>query len=231
MRRNEFEHVIAAAANAVGEDDIVVIGSQAILGPFPDAPSPLLRSMEADVYPRDDPARADLIDGALGDGSPFHEAFGYYAHGVGPETAKAPRGWQGRLIAVPIEPRLRSARRPIAWCLAPHDLVLAKSAAGRQRDWDFAGEAIRAGCVDRDRLLELAPLLPVADETKAHVDAALRGTPRGPASTRRRVGQPAVAGEARLGAVGSMMPFAVMSPSSCPPASQSSRRRTDPGPW
>jgi hypothetical protein len=31
--------------------------------------------------------------GALGDGSPFHAAFGYYAHGVGPETAKAPAGW------------------------------------------------------------------------------------------------------------------------------------------
>jgi hypothetical protein len=38
MRRDEFEHVIAAAANVVDEDEFVVIGSQAILGPYPDAP-------------------------------------------------------------------------------------------------------------------------------------------------------------------------------------------------
>jgi hypothetical protein len=27
---------------------------------------------------------------------PVHVTFGYYAHGVGPETAKAPAGWQER---------------------------------------------------------------------------------------------------------------------------------------
>jgi hypothetical protein len=49
MRREHFEHVVAAAANVVGEDDFVVIGSQAILGSYPDAPDAPLRSMEADV--------------------------------------------------------------------------------------------------------------------------------------------------------------------------------------
>jgi hypothetical protein len=32
MRREDFEHVIAAAAEVSGEREIVVIGSQAILG-------------------------------------------------------------------------------------------------------------------------------------------------------------------------------------------------------
>ena len=51
MRREEFEHVIAAAANVIGADEFVVIGSQAILGSYPDAPESMLRSMEADIYP------------------------------------------------------------------------------------------------------------------------------------------------------------------------------------
>lgn len=37
MRRADLEHVIAAAANVLGEDAFVVIGSQAILGPCPRA--------------------------------------------------------------------------------------------------------------------------------------------------------------------------------------------------
>jgi hypothetical protein len=32
MRREDFEHVIAAAANVTGEDEFVVIGSQIIPG-------------------------------------------------------------------------------------------------------------------------------------------------------------------------------------------------------
>ena len=38
MRREELEHLIAAAARIADDDDIVVIGSQAVLGQFPDAP-------------------------------------------------------------------------------------------------------------------------------------------------------------------------------------------------
>lgn len=135
MRLDQLLHVVAAAANVVGEDRIVVVGSQAILGSHPDAPASLLMSMEADLYPLDSPQRADEIDGALGDGSQFHRSFGYYAHGVGPETAKAPAGWEERLVPIEVEPRPGSARSSVALCLETHDLVLAKCAAGRDRDW------------------------------------------------------------------------------------------------
>jgi hypothetical protein len=77
---------------AIVKDDIVVIGSQAVLAQYPDAPAPLLRSSEVDVFPRSDPGRSDEIDGAIGDGSRFHESYGYYAHGVGPEAVIAPAG-------------------------------------------------------------------------------------------------------------------------------------------
>lgn len=87
-----------AAANVTGLDEFVVIGSQAILGGFEQPPEEMLHSLEVDIYPLRDPRGADLIDGALGDGSQFHVAFGCYAHGVGPETAKAPARWQKRLV-------------------------------------------------------------------------------------------------------------------------------------
>lgn len=154
--------------------DAFVIGSQAILGPFPDAPEDLLRSLEADIYPRDDPARADDIDGALGDGSQFSLAFGYYAHGVGPETAKAPKGWQQRLVRVEITPRVASDRRPVAYCLEPHDLILAKCVAARDRDWEFAETALAAGLVQVGTLLERTPDLPVEPESIQQIGAWLR---------------------------------------------------------
>ena len=44
-------------------------------------------SLEADVYPRHYPERAELIEGSIGELSMFHETFGYYADGVGVHTA------------------------------------------------------------------------------------------------------------------------------------------------
>ncbi len=174
MGPQEFEHVLAAAAEVTGQDELVVVGSQAILGSYRQPPVSMLRSLEADIYPLRDPDAADLIDGALGDGSPFHLAYGYYAHGVGPETAKAPRGWQERLIRCAIPPRVASKRTPVAWCLEAHDLVLSKCAAGRDRDWDYATEALNARIVQADVLLARVPDLPVADEARNHIEQMLR---------------------------------------------------------
>lgn len=174
MRREDFEHVLAAAAEVSGRDELVVIGSQAILGSHSDPPATLLVSLEVDVYPLDDPDAAIYIDGSLGDGSQFHRTFGYYAHGVGPETAKAPSGWQERLVRREIPHRVASERTPIAWCLEIHDLVLSKCAAGRDRDWEYAREALKARLVDRDVLLARVPDLPISSDTREHVEKMLR---------------------------------------------------------
>lgn len=159
MKREEFEHVLRAAADVV-DDEIVVIGSQAILAQHPDAPDSLLESMEVDVFPRHHPDRAVEIDGAIGDGSRFHETYDYYAHGVGPETAIAPAGWESRLVRIELPVVGRKKNTVVAWCLEAHDLVLAKLAAGRGHDLEFAEEAIRAGLVDRDKLALGLALMP-----------------------------------------------------------------------
>lgn len=158
MKREEFEHVIRAAAEVV-EDEVVVIGSQAVLGQYPDAPPSLLRSAEVDLFPRTAPDRAEEIDGAIGDGSRFHATFGYYAHGVGPETATPPAGWEERLVRVEL-PTTTNGERVVAWCLEVHDLVLSKLARGSSTDVEFAGEAIRSGLVDPEQLLLGVELMP-----------------------------------------------------------------------
>lgn len=144
MKRSELEHVIRAAAIIAEDDEIVVVGSQAILGQFPDAPADLLVSIEADVYPKNKPERADLIDGSIGEGSPFHQTFGYYAQGVGQETAVLPRGWESRLFTV-TNAGMRGAK---GLCLEVHDLVVSKLVAGREKDTIYARAAAQHGLVD-----------------------------------------------------------------------------------
>jgi hypothetical protein len=73
MKRRDLEHVIRAAADIADDDEIIVIGSQAILGQFPDAPVELCVSAEADVYPKNRPERWELVDGSIGELSPFHD--------------------------------------------------------------------------------------------------------------------------------------------------------------
>jgi hypothetical protein len=121
--------VIRAAAPIV-DDEIVVVGSKAVLAEYPDASDSLLRSQELDMFPRHQPERAGEIDAAIGDRSQFHATFGYYAHGVGPDTAVAPAGWEERLVRVDVATVTRGMRFATAWCLEIHDLVLAKLAAG-----------------------------------------------------------------------------------------------------
>lgn len=180
MNRRELEHVINAAAEITG-DEIVVIGSQAILGPFPTAPAAMLRSMEADLYPRNDPDRAIEIDGAIGDGSQFHETYGYYAHGVGPETPWAPAGWEGRMLELEIPPLLPSRKPVTAWFLEVHDLALAKLAAGREKDIEFVTEALIAELVDPGRLQRGIDLMPEQhrETTRTRLNAVIARVDRG----------------------------------------------------
>lgn len=169
MRRVDFEHVIGAAANASGELEIVVIGSQAVLGSIEEPPASMLISMEADVYPLKAPEKAREIDGALGDGSQFQGTYGYFAHGVGPETAVAPNGWEERLVRVEIPSRPGQSQGAVALCMEIHDLVLAKCVRGDARDWSFAREALANDLVQVDLLWIRTESLPVSASEKERI--------------------------------------------------------------
>ncbi len=165
MKRHELEHLIRAAGAITGAEEIIVIGSQAILGARPDSPESLLRSREADLFTLRDPKDADLIDGSIGEGSPFHETFGYYAQGVWLDTAILPDGWQDRLIDI----RNENTRHVTARCLEPHDLAVSKLVAGREKDRGFLAEMLRHGMIDVDLLLERICQLSVSDGEKVAI--------------------------------------------------------------
>lgn len=147
MKPDQLEHVVRAAADLVS-DEIVVIGSQAVVGQVDGLPATMTVSMEADVFPLDHPERAIDIDVMLGDGSSFHDQYGYYAHGVGPETPHAPAGWEGRAVRVSLPPRDGWKREAVGHYMEIHDVVLSKLVAGRPKDFDFAAAGIRCGLVD-----------------------------------------------------------------------------------
>lgn len=170
MRRAELEHLIRAAAAVTNEYEIVVIGSQSILASVPAPPPELMQSMEADCYPMRHPELADLIDGAIGELSPFHERFGYYAQGVGPETAVLSDGWQERLVKLQNE----QTDLKLGWCLEPHDLAAAKLVAGRDKDGPFVATMLRHGIISADTLAARIDALPVDEARKARLQQQAR---------------------------------------------------------
>jgi hypothetical protein len=159
MQRSQLEHLIRAAAEITNEYEFVVVGSQSILGALTAPPPECLISMEADIYPMHAPELADLIDGAIGELSPFHAHFGYYAQGVSPTTAILPPGWERRLV------RLQSAgtNGRIAYCLDPLDLFVSKACAAREKDVEFDRALLRSGVVDIDEAVRRAETLPDPD--------------------------------------------------------------------
>lgn len=167
MQRHELEHLIRAAAAITNEYEIMIIGSQSILGAFPNAPEFLLQSMEADVYPLHRPELADLIDGSIGELSPFEERFGYYAQGVGPETAILPAGWESRVVKIQNE----NTDLKIGLCLEPHDLAASKLAAGREKDWPFVEVMLHHKIIDGATAQERIGLLPISPEQKERLRA------------------------------------------------------------
>ncbi len=97
-----------------------------------------------------------MIDGAIGEESPFHEEFGCYAHGVGPETAVLPRGWRRRAVRL----RTKATHGVTAICPAPADLAVSKLAAGRPKDLEFVRALVRHGLVARESIVQAATELP-----------------------------------------------------------------------
>lgn len=150
----QLEHVLRAASRITGERDVLVLGSQSVLGAAPEGELPVeaVTSIEVDIAFLDDPddAKADLVDGAIGELSSFHQTFGYYAHGTGVATAVLPPGWRKRLIGHENANTIPGR----GLCLDPHDCVVAKLVAGRSKDITFAAALIRSGLVSTPVLAE-----------------------------------------------------------------------------
>ncbi len=163
MQLQQLEHLIRAAGTVTDRYEFVVIGSQSILGSVARPPVDCLLSTEVDIYPKDAEELADKIDGALGEGSRFHDTYGYYAQGVDSSTAILARGWEGRLVRL----QTPGTGERIAYCLDVLDLFLSKCAANREKDRDFNVVLLRAGLVDEQSALKRVPDMPVDENARS----------------------------------------------------------------
>ena len=75
MKRQELAHILRAACDIAGDQEVLVLGSQSILGAYDedDLPPAATASLEADIAFLDDPKRikADEVEGAISEMSPF----------------------------------------------------------------------------------------------------------------------------------------------------------------
>jgi hypothetical protein len=153
MQREEVEHVLRAAAAITKETSFVLVGSQAVTMLVDNPPPELLRSSEIDLYPALHPEKAELIEGAIGALSAFHDTFGYHADGVGPETATLPADWMSRSKLVYLDGNVTVV------CPDLHDLAASKCAAMREKDAHFVRALLRHSLIQLDLLLERIQLL------------------------------------------------------------------------
>ena len=107
MRRDQLEHAIRTACQIIGHAEVIVVGSQSILGSVSEdlLPAEATMSIEVDILPiaegNEETARlADLIEGVAGEFSPFEELHGFSIDGVDLGTSALPEGWRGRLVKV-----------------------------------------------------------------------------------------------------------------------------------
>ena len=168
MRRDQLEHAIRAACQIIGRTDVIVIGSQAILGSYDEAELPVqaTMSLEIDILPiADDNAEtarlADQIEGVAGEFSSFEGLHGFSIDGVDLDTAVLPPGWRDRLVKV----QNANTATPdgelqfTGWCLDKEDLCVAKLCALREKDQAFVAALLDAGLVDPGILLKRLGLL------------------------------------------------------------------------
>lgn len=170
MQRQQLEHILRAAAGITGAKEFVIIGSQAVLGQFPNSPAELLVSVEADLFSLRSAKDADLIDGSIGEGSPFHQTFGYYAHGVGQETAILPSGWKERLIPIQNE----NTGGGIGLCLEIHDLAVSKLIAAREKDLNFIRALFHHQLANLEIVRDRLKTTPVSPDQRALCFARLQ---------------------------------------------------------
>jgi hypothetical protein len=159
--RDDLTRAVRAIARHFSTDTVYLIGSQAILASWPDAPTATRVSIEFDAYPSNAAAwesknagleASEEINAIFGFGSSFHVAFGFYIDGVDEKTAALPPDWMKRAVRLQVRDEERSITT-----VAPslEDLIVSKLARLDDKDKDFIAACNEARPLDLDRILKL----------------------------------------------------------------------------
>jgi hypothetical protein len=186
----DLDRTVRTIATEFKADAVVIIGSQAILIGWPDAPHAMTLSPEIDAfpenaaawetqqrsdYPDEKPEASEHINALFGEGSQFHETHGFYIDGVDKSTAMLPVDWRSRAIA-----RKVAVGRRVVMAIAPcpEDVVVSKLARLDEKDRRFV-EAFHAVRPLDPEVIELrirsSPMQPaIADRAVAYVRTLVR---------------------------------------------------------
>lgn len=169
MRKSQVDHVLRAAREiSGGTGKFIIVGSQSLHGKYPDIVDTILVSREVDLLIPGEKRLTELLN-AIGEGSPFHETYGYYADPVSHDTAVLPKGWKGRLVN--LAPGDTNGAKGL--CLDPHDLAVSKYIAGREKDRIFTSALVDRDLLDREALLERLAETKVDERIRAAAIAAI----------------------------------------------------------
>ena len=160
MNREQLAHVLRAASGIVDDPDILVIGSQSLLASYHEDELPLAAtaSMEVDLAYFDDPddLKADTVDGAIAScpRSTSHSASTPRASASAPPYSRT-----AGATASSTGPTTRPARTHAAF-LEPHDSVVSKLVAYRDKDRAFAQTLLHTRLIDITTLRSRVDTLP-----------------------------------------------------------------------
>jgi hypothetical protein len=166
MKKHQLDHILRAAGDITGQKQFVIVGSQALHGKYPNLVDDIVRSVEVDLFAPRQRDATDLLN-EIGVDSPFHATYGFYADPVDEGTAVLPKGWKGRLVNL----AAGDTRGVTGLCLEPHDLVIFKYVADREKDRIFTQALARRGLVEREKLLSLLEQTPMSAGVRERVRA------------------------------------------------------------
>jgi len=159
MRKKSIDHILRAAAEVTKQTRFVLVGSAAVIARAKHIPLDMMVTPEIDIYAPDADdveLASELIDGSIGQGSPFHNRFGYYGDGVSPATAKMPIDWKTRAI------EYAGAECPGVVAVVPeeNDVALAKLAAWREKDQSWLDEGVKARVLSLEKMANRLDRMP-----------------------------------------------------------------------
>jgi hypothetical protein len=173
LNRDRVDHILRAAGAITGKSKFVLIGSAAIAAWRADIPEVMAMSRDVDLFAYDTPNAgevADLLDGAIGQASPFDNEFGYYCDGVDELTAVLPTDWEERARTYSND----ATKGVEALVPEPNDIALSKAVAWREKDVDWLRAAIVHRIIDVDVMCARIVLLPARAGDLSALESRLR---------------------------------------------------------
>lgn len=147
MKRAHLFTLFEQARQLTGHKDYVVVGSLAILGTQDEdeLPADMSMSVDIDCYTKTDPGRILDVQTALGEGSKFHKAHGYFLDPVSPSLPSLPDGWEERMSSIE-QDGLR------IWFLDPDDAAISKYARSQPNDLRWIRAGLLSGLISLPRV-------------------------------------------------------------------------------